>query len=205
VTRIYEVAARAPCPWPLCGCLLPLVVGDELPLLVRVRFPQKAGHLVVAGAHAPEQVLDATGRVPDSERLLDPQTDLIGVAEPTRADFLLETLGLTGREVARVAPVVQSAEGIEAAVAEQAQPIGDLPHATAEQVGDLTTGPAVGHPEHGREALADALVGRLVAAALEFLPLLSVKLYRLHRSPLRIDFGPVATSGSHSLAAVIVG
>jgi hypothetical protein len=82
---------------------------------------------------------------------------------------------------------MQGAEGVEAAAAEQAQPLGELTHAAAEQVRDLTTGLAAGDPEHGREALVEALVVGLVAAALEFLPLLSVKLYRLHRSPLRTD------------------
>jgi hypothetical protein len=114
-------------------------------------------------------------------------------------------LHLSGGEVARVAPVVQGAEGVKAEVAEQAQPLGQLPHAAAEQIGDLATGLAVSHPEHGREALVDAGVGGLVAAALEFLPLLRVKLYRLHRSPLRTDLGPVATGIAYSLAAVIVG
>jgi hypothetical protein len=43
-----------------------------------------------------------------------------------------------------------------------------LPHATAEQRGHLETGLAVGDPEHGGEALVEALVGRLVAAAFDF-------------------------------------
>jgi hypothetical protein len=58
-----------------------------------------------------------------------------------------------------------------------------LPHAAAEQVGDLGTGLAVGHPEHGGEALVQALVLRLVAAALEVLALLRVEVNGLHRSP----------------------
>jgi hypothetical protein len=59
----------------------------------------------------------------------------------------------------------QGAEGIEAAVTEQAQPLGELPHAAAEQVGDFETGLAVGDPEHGGEAFVEALVGGQMAAA----------------------------------------
>jgi hypothetical protein len=58
-----------------------------------------------------------------------------------------------------------------------------LPHAAAEQVGDLGTGFAVGDPEHGREALVQALVVGRVAAALDFSPLLWVERSGLHRAP----------------------
>src|SRR5262245_54169584 len=143
MTGVHEVAARAPRPRPLRGCLLPLVMGDELLLLVRIGLPQEASYLVIARADAAQQVLDATGGVPDPEHLLDPETDLIGVAEASRADLLLEALDLSGGEVARVAPVVQGAEGIEPAVAEQAQPLGELTHAAAEQIGNLETSLAV--------------------------------------------------------------
>jgi hypothetical protein len=108
--------------------------------------------------------------------------DLIGVAEAPGADLLLEALDLSGREVGRVAPVVKGAEVVGAAVAEQAQPVGELPHAAAEQVRDLATGLAVGDPKHRGEAFIDAPVVRLVVAALEFLALLRVKVNRLHRS-----------------------
>src|SRR5262249_46480967 len=148
-------------------------------------FPQEARHLVVAGADAPEQVLDTAGGVPDTERLIDPEANLIGAAAAPRADLLLEALDLCCGEGARVAPVMQRAEGVEAAVAEHAQPVGELPHATAKQVGDLGTGLAVGHPEHGREALVEALVVRLVTATFEFSPLLRVEMNRLHRAHIR--------------------
>jgi hypothetical protein len=42
-------------------------------------------------------------------------------------------------------------------------------------------------------------------AALELVPLLAVKLYRLHRSPLQTDLDRVVTGIGHSFAAVIVG
>ena len=145
------------------------------------------------------------GCVPDPERLLDPEADLIGVAEAPRADLLLEALDLSGGEVPRVALVMQGAEGIEAAVAEQAQPLGELPHAAAEQVGDLETGLAVGDPEHGGEALVEALVVRLVAAALEFLSLLRVEVNRLHRPPSWAGLGPFVGGDCCSFPAGIVG
>ena len=100
---------------------------------------------------------------------------------------------------------MQGAEGIEAAVAEQAQPLGELPHAAAEQVGDLATGLAVGDPEHGGEALVDAFVVGLVAAALEFLPLLRVELNRLHRAPSRAGLGPLVAGDGYCFPAGIVG
>src|SRR5262245_36589847 len=190
MTGVHEVAARAPRPRPLRGRLQPLVMGDELLLLVRVGLPPEAGHLVVAGADAAHQLLDATGGVQDTERFLDPEADLIGVAEATGADLLLETLNLSGGEVARVAPVVKGAEGIEAAVAEPAQPLGERTHAAAEQIGNLESGLAVGDPEHGGEAFVEALVVRLVAAALEFLALLRVEENRLHLAPSWADPGP---------------
>src|SRR5262245_37265391 len=182
---IHEVAARTPGPRPLRGHLLPLVVDDKLLLLVRISLPQEASYLVIARADAAQQALDATGGVPDREHLLDPEADLIEVAEASRADLLLEALDLSGGEVARVAPVVQGAEGSVAAVAVQAQPPGELPHAPAEQVRDLESGLAVGNPKHGGEAFVEALVLGLATAALEFLALLPVEVNRLHRSPFR--------------------
>jgi hypothetical protein len=147
-------------------------MGDELLLLVRVGFPQEAGHPVVAGADAAQQILDATGGVQDTERFLDPEADLIGAAKAPRTDLLLEALDLCGGEVPRVAPVMLGAQAVQPAVAGQSQPLGELAHAPAQEVGYLEPGLAAGDPEHGGETLEDALVVRLVAAALEFLALL---------------------------------
>src|SRR5262249_30290318 len=55
---------------------------------------------------------------------------------------------------------------------------------------DLATGLAVGDPEHGGEALVDAPVVGLVAAALEFLALLRVQMNRLHDVPTWADNSP---------------
>jgi hypothetical protein len=88
---------------------------------------------------------------------------------------------------------MQSAEGVQPAVAEQVQPLGKLAHAAAQQVGDLEPGLAIGDPEQGRETLVDALVVGRVAAALEFLALPRVEVCRLHRAPCWADLGPVET------------
>jgi hypothetical protein len=106
--------------------------------------------------------------------------------------------------VARVAPAVQGAEGVVAAVAEQAQPLGELAHTAAEKVRDLATGLAVGDPEHGGEALEDTLVVGLVAAALEFLALLQVEGNWLHRSRAWAGLGPFGGGGCCSVPEGIV-
>src|SRR5262249_39019372 len=117
--------------------------------------------------------------------------NLVGVAEAPRADLLLEALDLAGGEVSRVAPVMQGAEGIKAAVAGQAQLLDDLPHAPAEQVSDFVTGHAVDGSEHRGEALVDGPVVGLVAAALEFLALLRGQMNRLHDVPTWAGAGPL--------------
>src|SRR4029077_20399194 len=107
MTGAHEIPARAPAPRPLRRGLLPLVVGDEVVLLVRVGLPQEAGHLVIAGADPIEQLLDPTRCVRGAESPLKPVSDLVRVAEPAGADFVLELLDLRGGQVARVALVVQ--------------------------------------------------------------------------------------------------
>ena len=96
MTSIHEIAAREPGPRPLRRSLLPLVMRDELVLLVGIGFPQEAGHLVVAGAEALEQLLNPTGGVTDAEGLLKPVADLIRIAEAAAADFVAELFDLWG-------------------------------------------------------------------------------------------------------------
>src|SRR5262249_19333155 len=157
---------------------------------------QEAGHLVITGADAAQQALDATGGVPDPEHLLDPEADLIGVAEAAGADLLLEALHLSGGEGARVAPVVGGAEGVEALAAVEAEPLGDLADAATQQGGDLEAILAVGDPEDGRKPLRDALVVGFMAAALHRLALRRVKVNQPHRTPSRASPGP-AGAGNH--------
>src|ERR1700744_469268 len=95
----------APRPWRVWAFRLALVPRDPLDegvLFVRVCFPQEAAHLVVTDADAPEQILHPGGRIADSEGVLKPLTNLIGVAEATCADLLFELIHLVGAELARV-------------------------------------------------------------------------------------------------------
>ncbi len=109
MTRIDVVAAR---PWGSRAFRLALVPCDPLDegvLFVRVCFPQEAAHLVVADADPPEQILHPGGRIADTEGVLKPLADLIGVAEAARADLLFELIHLVGAELARIALVMKSA------------------------------------------------------------------------------------------------
>jgi hypothetical protein len=82
------------------------------------------------------------------------------------------------------------AQAVQPAVAEQSQPLGELAHAPAQEVGYLEPGLAAGHPEHRGEALVEALVVGLAAAALEFLALLWAEMNQLHDVPTWADAGP---------------
>src|SRR4051794_25641312 len=111
---IHEIPARTPGPRPPRRSLLLLVLGDELVLLVRIGFPQEAGHLVVAGTDPPEQLLDPAGGVGNAEGFLEPVADLIRVAEAPGADFVLEVFDLRGGQVARVRPCCAGYTGRQA-------------------------------------------------------------------------------------------
>src|SRR5216684_7419983 len=93
----------APRPWRVWAFRLAFVPCDPLDegaLFVRVTFPQEAAHLVVADADSPEQILQTAGRIVDSEGVLKPLTNLIGVAEAAGADLLFELVHLVGGEIA---------------------------------------------------------------------------------------------------------
>src|SRR3954468_21786824 len=89
-------------------------------------LPQEARHVVIADANALEQVLDPGGGIADGEGGLDPVTDLVGVAEASRADFGLELLDLLRGKFAGVALVVDRAEGVEPCVAIDPEPFPQL-------------------------------------------------------------------------------
>src|SRR5262249_56978569 len=141
-----------------------VLLGERL-LRVRVGLPQKAGHLVVADADPPEQVLDAAGRVADACGLLYPVADLVGTAEAAPGDLVLEFLDLVRGEVSGVAFVKQSAERVEPVVAEDAEPLAPLGEADAQQLRDLLPGFARGDGQDGGEAVVDTTVQGLLAAA----------------------------------------
>src|SRR5271169_120504 len=169
---IHEITARTSGPRPLRRSLLLLVLGDELVLLVRIGFPQEAGHLVVAGTDALEKLLDATGRVGDAEGSRDPVTNLIRVAEAAGADFLLELLDLLCGKVAWVALVVQGTQDVKSLVAEDAQPLAQLGGTHAQELGDLIAGLAGGDGQDGGEALVEASIVGGFASPVHLLALL---------------------------------
>ena len=109
--------------------------------------------------------------------------DAIRIPEAPRLDFFLEEPDLSAGELAGVPLWVKSTEGVETRVAVFAQPLGDLPDATPQEVGDVKAVFAGDDPEHRREAFVDAPVVGLVAAAFDFLRLFSVKVNQLHLAP----------------------
>src|SRR5262245_34661876 len=160
----------ASCPGGVGGLPLALVPCDALeegPLFVGVCLPQQASHLVVADADALEQVLHPTGRIADPEGIKKPLANLIGVAEAAGADLLLELVDLRGAELAGVALVVQSTQGVEPLVAIDAEPFAQLAVANAQQVSDVFTAFALGNAQDGREALVDTPIRGLLAASFD--------------------------------------
>src|SRR5262249_44563068 len=129
VTGIDVVAARPRRVGPLRLALVPRDALYEGLLLVGVRLPQEAAHLVVADADALEQVLDPGGGVADGEGGLDPVAHLVGVAEAAGADLLSELSDLIGLQLARVALVVELAQRVEPSVAKGAEPLAQLAEA----------------------------------------------------------------------------
>src|SRR4051812_36650227 len=123
--------------WALRLALVPRHPLDEGTLLVRVCLPQEASHLVVADADAPEQILHPAGRVGDAESLPDPVADVIRITKAAGADFGLELIDLVRGKFARVALVVQGAEGVEALVAIDTKPFAQLAEADQQQLSDF--------------------------------------------------------------------
>src|SRR6202030_4032949 len=113
---------------------------DESVLFVRVAFPQEATHLVVADANAFKQIFDSRRRILDTKGGLNPVADLVGVAETGGADLGFELLNLVRRQVARIALVVQSADGLEPTVAKHTKPFAQLRRTNAQQLRNLFSG-----------------------------------------------------------------
>ena len=120
----------------------------------------------------PEQILHPAGRIADAEGVLKPLANLIGVAEAAGADLLFELVHLRGGELARVALVVERAQGVEPLVAIDAEPFAQLGEADAQQVSDFFPAGALGHGQDGREALVDTPVKGVLAAAFDLPPVL---------------------------------
>src|SRR5450631_1606961 len=141
---IHEIPPGVTSPLAVSLGLLPPVLLDELFLLLRIGFPEESSHLVVADADASEQILHSAGLVADAEGLLDPVANLIRVAEAARADFVSESIDLAGSEFARIALVVEGAEGVQPLVAEEAEPFAQLAEADPQHVSDFITALALG-------------------------------------------------------------
>ena len=154
---------------PLRLMLLLLIGVDKFLLLNRVSLPEESRSLVVTDADARQQVSYTSRCIGDVERLVNPVADLLGTEEAAGGDLGLESLDLGGSEFARVPPMVEGTEGLQAPGTVGAEPLADLPRVDPEEVGDLVLGPALGDPQDGGEALGDALVVGLVPAAFDLL------------------------------------
>src|SRR5262249_43461480 len=186
VAGIDVVAARPRRAWALRRALVPRDALDEGVLLVGVRLPQEAAHLVVADADALEQVLDPGGRVADGEGGFDPVADLVGVAEAAGAELGLELLDLLRGKFARVALVVDLAEGVEPFVAKAAEPFAQLAEADPQQLSDFFSRLAGCDRQHSSQALVNSPVKGILAAAFDFPALLSSQHNRLHGQVLTL-------------------
>src|SRR5947209_1147937 len=180
MTRIDVVAPRPWGIWASCLALMPCDPLDEGVLFVRVCFPQEAAHLVVADADPPEQILHPGGRIADTEGVLKPPANLIGVAEAAGADLLFELIHLVGAELARVALVVERAKSVESLVAIDAQPFAQLGEAHAQQMSGFFPAFALRNHQDGREALVDTPVMGALAASFDLPPLLGSQDNRFH-------------------------
>src|SRR5205823_4611676 len=114
VTSVHEVAPRLGTRL----ALMPAILPHELLLFRDVRLPEKAGDLVIAGPDPMEQVLDTRGRIGDAEGVPDPITHLLSVVKRSAGDLGLELCDLGRPELARVAAVVERAQFVQAAIAE---------------------------------------------------------------------------------------
>src|SRR5262249_5669667 len=150
--------------------LVPCHPLDEGVLLVRVCLPQEAAHLVVTDADPPEQVLHPGGRIADTESVLKPLADLVGVAEAAGADLLFELVHLPGAELARVTLVVESTQGVEPFVAIDQKQFAEWAEADPQQVGDFLPAVALGNRQDGGEALVDASVKSFLAESFDLPP-----------------------------------
>src|SRR4051794_17802054 len=163
--------------------LVPPILPHELLLLLDIGLPEETRDLVVAGPDPVEQLLDARGRVGHTEGVVDPGADLLGVVEDPLDDLLLELFDLSRSEATGITLVVQRAEFHQPLVAEDSEPLPDLPCGAPPQFGDLLSGSSGIAPEHRREALVDPPVLGVSPSLLDVVPLRISQLDGLHRSP----------------------
>src|SRR4051794_15770111 len=106
-----------------------------------IRLPEGAGDPVVAGPDPMEPVLDTRSRRGDVEGVPDPITHLLGVVKHPAGDRFLERFDLGRPEAAGVTAGVERAELVQAAIADDAEPLADLASRDAQQRGDLLASP----------------------------------------------------------------
>ena len=154
VTGVHEIATRVPrflAPRP---CLLLLILADEFLLFVRIGFPQEASYLVVGNADAFQQILHAAGGVENPEFLLEPVADLVRVTKATTGDFGFQLFHLVRGQFARVAFVVQGAQGVEPPVTIDG-PFAQLRQTDTQQFSDFFSGITSGYGQDGCQALVN--------------------------------------------------
>jgi hypothetical protein len=114
-------------------------------------------------AQAVEEFAHAAAREPSTEGLLDPVAHLGGRLEAAGGDFAFEEVELRRLESARVALVLQGAEGVQTAALVEIEPVADRAWTDTEQGSNLLRGLALVQPQQGGQAVMNADVF-LVAA-----------------------------------------
>ena len=117
---------------------------------------------------------------PEFERFLGRFADCVGVSEAAGADLLLEVSDLIGFELARVALVVDVAEGVEPFAAKDAEPLAQLAKADSQQLSDFCARLVGRDRQHGSQALVNASVKGMLAATFDCFALLDSQDNRLH-------------------------
>src|SRR5262249_45753043 len=135
-----------------------LIVFQELLLLVRVGLEEEATDPVEGTTQPMEQFAQAAWGEPSTEGRLDPVAHLAGRPEAAGGDFGFEAVERGRLESARVALVLQGAEGLQPAALVELPPVADGAETDAEEGGDLFGGASLAQPQQGGEAVVQACV-----------------------------------------------
>jgi hypothetical protein len=137
MNAVEEVATPA---LGLRGLLVLLIVFQELLLPVRISLEEEATDPVEGAAQPMEQFAHAARGEPSTEGRLDPVAYLAGRPEAAGGDLVFEAVELARRESARVALVLQGAEGLQPAALVELPPVANGAGTDAEECGDLCRG-----------------------------------------------------------------
>jgi len=121
-------------------------------------------------AQAVQELAHTTWGEPSTEGRLDPGAHLTGRPEAAGGDFALEAVELGRLESARVALVLQGAEGLQPATLVELSPVADGARTDAQEGGDLFGGASLAQPQQRGEAVVKACVLLLAAELFELLP-----------------------------------